>query len=161
MTRRHGLSRLRSMEQGMQFYNTLTRKKEEFVPLEAGTAKMYCCGPTVYNYVHIGNLRAYLFDDILRRALKFNGFKLTHVMNITDVGHLESDADEGEDKMEKGASREGLTVWEIARKYEDAFFEDADRLKIERPEVVCRATEHVPDMVAMIEKLVQNGCAYV
>src|SRR5947207_682281 len=131
-------------ETEMQFYNTLTRRKEQFEPLEPGHVRMYCCGPTVYNYVHIGNLRAYIFDDILRRAIKFNGYKLTHVMNITDVGHLESDADEGEDKMEKGADREGLTVWEIARKYEDAFFEDAKHLNIERPEVVCRATEHVP-----------------
>src|SRR2546427_30070 len=136
----------------MQFYNTLTRKKEEFSPLASGHARMYCCGPTVYNYVHIGNLRAYLFDDVLRRTLKLNGYKLTHVMNITDVGHLESDADEGEDKMETGASREGLTVWEIARKYEDAFFEDAKALNIERPEVVCGATGHVPDMIAMIEQ---------
>src|SRR5438128_2452527 len=98
----------------MHFYNTLTRKKEEFVPLEPAAARMYCCGPTVYNFQHIGNMRAYLFNDVLRRSLRFNGFNVTHVMNITDVGHLESDADEGEDKMEKGATREGLTVWEIA-----------------------------------------------
>ncbi len=145
----------------MQVYNTLTRKKEEFVPLKPGQVGMYCCGPTVYNYVHIGNLRAFIFDDILRRTLKFLGYRLTHVMNITDVGHLESDADEGEDKMEKGALREGLTVWEIARKYEDAFFQDAGNLNIERPEVVCRATEHIPDMIALIERLIANGCAYV
>src|SRR5258708_4888098 len=104
----------------MQLYNTLNRREGKFNPPETGHVRMYCCGPTVYNYVHIGNLRAYLCNDTLRRALLFNGFKLTHVMNITDVGHLESDADEGEDKMEKGASREGLTVWQIARKYEDA-----------------------------------------
>jgi cysteinyl-tRNA synthetase len=145
----------------MQFYNTLSRSKEAFVPLVAGTVGMYCCGPTVYNYVHIGNLRAYIFDDALRRTLRFNGFSLRHVMNITDVGHLESDADEGEDKMEKGASREGLSVWEIARKYERAFFEDASKLNIQTPEVVCRATEHVDDMIALIQKLVDKGCAYV
>src|SRR4051812_47845464 len=115
----------------MQLYNTLTRSKQEFEPIEPGKVKMYCCGPTVYNFSHIGNLRTYVFEDILRRTLKFNTFDVTHVMNITDVGHLESDADEGEDKMEKGAEREGLTVWEIARKYEDAFFADTERLNIE------------------------------
>ncbi len=145
----------------MQFYNTLSRKKEDFGPLVDSNVGMYCCGPTVYNYVHIGNLRAYLFDDILRRALRLNGFNLTHVMNITDVGHLESDADEGEDKMEKGASREGLTVWEIARKYEVEFFRDAAQLNIERPEVVCRATEHIPEMIALIQRLIERGSAYV
>jgi cysteinyl-tRNA synthetase len=145
----------------MQLYNTLTRTKEEFVPLEPGKVRMYCCGPTVYNFAHIGNLRTYVFEDILRRTLKFNGYDVTHVMNITDVGHLESDADEGEDKMEKGAEREGLTVWEIARKYEDAFFEDTRRLNIERPEVVCRATEHIPDMIKLIDEIAAHGAAYV
>jgi len=145
----------------MQFYNTLTRSKEEFVPLEPGKVRMYCCGPTVYNYAHIGNLRAYIFNDTLRRALKFNGYELTHVMNITDVGHLESDADEGEDKMEKGAAREGLSPWEIARKYEAAFFDDIARLNIERPDIVCRATEHVAEMIALIERLVERGYAYI
>ena len=145
----------------MQFYNTLTRKKEEFIPVSRGQVGMYCCGPTVYNFAHIGNLRAYVFEDVLRRAIKFNGFQLKHVMNVTDVGHLESDADEGEDKMEKGASREGLTVWEIARKYEDAFFEDTAKLNIERPEVVCRATEHIPQMIQMIERILEHGCGYI
>jgi cysteinyl-tRNA synthetase len=144
----------------MQLYNTLTRAKEEFVPLDPGKVKMYCCGPTVYNFAHIGNLRTYIFEDILRRTLKFNGFEVTHVMNITDVGHLESDADEGEDKMEKGAEREGLTVWEIARKYEDAFFADTERLNIERPEIVCRATEHIHQMIEMIEEIAGRGAAY-
>jgi cysteinyl-tRNA synthetase len=145
----------------MQLFNTLTRSKEEFIPLDPARVGLYCCGPTVYNFVHIGNLRAYIFDDVLRRALRFNGYNLLHVMNITDVGHLESDADEGEDKMEKGATREGLTVWEIARKYEDAFFHDAKRLNIERPDVVCRATEHIPEMIAMIERLLERGMAYI
>ena len=145
----------------MIIYNTLSRRKEPLEPLSPPKVGLYCCGPTVYNFVHIGNLRAYLFDDVLRRAVKFNGFELTHVMNITDVGHLESDEDEGEDKMEKGAAREGLSPWEIARKYEAAFFEDTARLNIERPEVVCRATEHVPEMIALIERLIENGCAYV
>ncbi len=145
----------------MQFYNTLTRAKEEFVPLDAGKARMYCCGPTVYNFAHIGNLRTYIFEDILRRTLRFNGYDVTHVMNITDVGHLESDADEGEDKMEKGAEREGLTVWEIARKYESAFLEDTARLNIERPEITCRATEHIPEMIGMIKEIMDHGAAYV
>jgi cysteinyl-tRNA synthetase len=145
----------------MQLFNTLTRTKEEFVPLNPPKVGLYCCGPTVYNYVHIGNLRAYIFDDVLRRALRFNGYDVFHVMNITDVGHLESDADEGDDKMEKGAAREGLSVWEIARKYEDAFFADTAQLNIERPEVVCRATEHIAEMIAMVERLLERGYAYV
>src|SRR5262249_17852600 len=125
----------------MQFFNTMTRRKEEFVPLVPGKVGLYCCGPTVYNYLHIGNLRAYVFDDTVRRALKFNGFDVNHVMNITDVGHLESDEDEGVDKMEKGALREGMSVWDIARKYETAALEDMWNLNIEKPEVICRATE--------------------
>jgi cysteinyl-tRNA synthetase len=145
----------------MQFYNTMSRKKEEFVPLTPGEASIYCCGPTVYNYAHIGNLRTYIFEDVLRRALRFNGFKVKHVMNITDVGHLESDADEGEDKMEKGAAREGLSVWDLARKYEGFWLEDMAKLNIERPEVVCRATEHIPDMIALIERILDAGCGYI
>src|SRR5437016_3140901 len=145
----------------MNLYNTLTRKKEELAPIRPGKVGMYCCGPTVYNFVHIGNLRAYIFDDVVRRTLLFNGLNLKHVMNITDVGHLESDADEGEDKMERGATREGLTVWEIARKYENAFFEDADNLNIQRPEVVCRATEHIQEMIDLILRLVDKGAAYI
>jgi cysteinyl-tRNA synthetase len=145
----------------MQLYNTVTRSKEEFVPLEPGRARMYCCGPTVYNYAHIGNLRTYIFEDVLRRALRFNGYQVTHVMNITDVGHLESDADEGEDKMEAGARREGLDVWELARKYENAWLADMAKLNIERPEVICRATEHVADMIALIERILANGYGYI
>jgi cysteinyl-tRNA synthetase len=145
----------------LQLFNTLTRTKEEFIPMNPPVAGMYCCGPTVYNFAHIGNLRSYLFEDTLRRTLKFNGFQVKHVMNITDVGHLESDADEGEDKMEKGAAREGMSVWDIARKYEDAFYHDTDRLNIERPEVSCRATEHVEEMIQLIERLIENGVAYV
>lgn len=145
----------------LQLYNTLTRRKEEFVPIEPGVVRMYCCGPTVYNYAHIGNLRTYLFEDVLRRTLRFNGYKVIHVMNITDVGHLESDADEGEDKMEKGAAREGLSVWDLARKYEAAWLEDMALLNIERPEVICRATEHIQDMIAMIQRLIERGYAYI
>lgn len=144
----------------LRLYNTLSRSIEEFVPLEPGKAGMYCCGPTVYNYAHIGNLRTYVFEDILRRTLRFNGFTPFHVMNITDVGHLESDADEGEDKMEKGARREGLDVWQLARKYEQAWLDDMARLNIERPEVICRATEHVQDMIELVERLLERGYAY-
>ena len=102
-------------------FNTLTRSKEEFIPIESGKAGMYCCGPTVYNFAHIGNLRAYFFEDILKRVLLYNDYDVNHVMNITDVGHLVSDEDEGEDKMEKGSAREGKTVWEIAEFYAEAF----------------------------------------
>jgi cysteinyl-tRNA synthetase len=137
------------------------RKKEVFKPLVKGKVRMYCCGPTVYNYAHIGNLRTYIFEDILRRVLEFNGFKVKHVMNITDVGHLTSDADTGEDKMEIGASREKKTVWDIAEFYTKAFFEDTKRLNILKPTIVCKATEHIKEMIALIQKLEKNGYTYV
>ena len=145
----------------LRLYNTMSRRVEDFEPLEPGKVGMYCCGPTVYNYAHIGNLRTYVFEDVLRRTLRFNGYEVRHVMNITDVGHLESDADEGEDKIEKGARREGLDVWELARKYEVAWLHDMARLNIERPEVICRATEHIPEMIELIQKLLERGYAYV
>lgn len=145
----------------LRLFNTLTRRLEEFEPLEPGKVGMYCCGPTVYNYAHIGNLRTYIFEDVLRRTLRFNGYEVRHVMNITDVGHLESDADEGEDKMEKGARREGLDVWELARKYEAAWLHDMARLNIERPEIICRATEHIPEMIELVQKLLDRGYAYI
>jgi cysteinyl-tRNA synthetase len=142
-------------------YNTMSRRKEEFTPLDPPTAKLYCCGPTVYNYSHIGNLRTYVFEDVLRRALIFNGFKVEHVMNITDVGHMTSDADEGDDKMQTAAQRENKSPWEIARFYEDAFFVDTDRLNIRRPEVTPRATDHVVEMIDLIKRLEANGFTYV
>jgi cysteinyl-tRNA synthetase len=145
----------------LNLYNTLTRTKEEFIPLDPPKVRMYCCGPTVYNFAHIGNLRTYIFEDILRRTLLFNGFEIQHCMNITDVGHLESDSDEGEDKMEKGAMREGVTVWDLARKYEEAWLTDMHRLNIQRPEIVCRATDHVQDMIQLIEKILANGYGYI
>jgi cysteinyl-tRNA synthetase len=148
-------------QMGMRVFNTLTRKKEEFEPIEVGKVGMYCCGPTVYNYAHIGNLRAYIFNDVLRRALELGGYEVKHVMNITDVGHLTSDADEGEDKMLKGAEREGKTVWEIAKYYEEAFFKDAERLGLLRPHVVCRATEHIAEMVEIVKRIEENGFTYV
>ena len=128
------------------FYNTLTRKKEKFQPIDNKEVRIYSCGPTVYYYAHIGNLRAYLFMDNLRRVLRYNGYKLKHVMNITDVGHLVSDADEGEDKMMKAARRENKDPFEIANFYLDAFLKDLEKLNIDKPEIIARATEHIDVM---------------
>ena len=144
----------------MKIYNTLTRKKEEFKPIDEGKVRMYTCGPTVYNYAHIGNLRAYLFMDNLRRVLKYNGYKLKHVMNITDVGHLVSDADEGEDKMMKAARRENKDPYEIAEFYMNAFFKDLDDLNVDRPEIIARATEHIKIMEEYVKKIIENGYTY-
>ena len=142
------------------FYNTLTRKKEEFKPIDEKEIRMYSCGPTVYYFAHIGNLRAYLFMDTLRRVLKYNGYQLKHVMNITDVGHLVSDADEGEDKMLKAARRENKDPFEIAQFYMDAFLKDIDKLNIDRPEIIARATEHIPEMEAYVKQIIANGYTY-
>lgn len=144
----------------MKFYNTLTRSKDEFKELEKGKVRMYSCGPTVYNYAHIGNLRAYIFMDTLRRSLKYNGYSLTHVMNITDVGHLVSDADEGEDKMLKAARRENKDPFEIANFYMDAFLKDIEKLNIDKPEIIARATEHIKDMEEYVKKIIDNGYTY-
>ncbi len=145
----------------LSLYNTLSRRKEVFVPLDPPNVRLYCCGPTVYNYAHIGNLRTYLFEDFLRRTLKFNGYTVEHVMNITDVGHMTSDGDAGDDKMELAAREQQKSPWEIARFYEEAFFIDTDRLNIERPEVTPRATEHVVEMIELIQRLEANGYIYV
>ncbi|MBU3187995.1 cysteine--tRNA ligase [Clostridium bowmanii] len=142
-------------------YNTLTRNKDEFIPYKEGKVGMYTCGPTVYNYAHIGNLRTYIFEDVLKKSLEYVNYKVKHVMNVTDVGHLQSDGDEGEDKMALGASREHKTVWEIAKFYEDSFFEDCTKLNIKRPTIVCRATEHIPDMINLIKILEEKGYTYV
>ena len=144
----------------LTIYNTLTRKKEEFVPIDKKEIRIYSCGPTVYNYAHIGNLRAYLFMDTLRRVLKYNGYNLKHVMNITDVGHLVSDADEGEDKMLKAAKRENKNPFEIADFYTKAFLEDLEKLNIDKPEIIARATEHIPVMEEYVKKIIENGYAY-
>lgn len=144
----------------IQFYNTLTRQKGEFKPLEGNTVRIYSCGPTVYSYAHIGNFRAYIFMDTLRRVLQYNGYELNHVMNITDVGHLESDADEGEDKMEKAARKENKDPYEIAKYYTEIFFRDMQRLQIQRPETIAKATEHIPEMLEFVQGLVKNGYAY-
>jgi len=138
----------------------MTRNKEEFIPANKNKVGMYTCGPTVYNYAHIGNLRTYIFEDALKKSLEYVGYKVKHVMNVTDVGHLQSDGDEGEDKMALGASREHKTVWEIAKFYEDAFFEDCKKLNVKRPTVVCRATEHIEDMIKFVQKLEDRGYTY-
>lgn len=145
----------------MKLYNTLTKKIEEFIPNEEGKVKMYTCGPTVYHFAHIGNLRSYIFEDILEKGLEYIGYDVTRVMNITDVGHLTSDADSGEDKMAKGAKREGKTVYEIADFYTKAFFDDANSLNIRKPEIVERASEHIDTYIKMIEKLLKDDYAYI
>ncbi len=145
----------------MTFYNTMSRRKEPFVPLDPPNVRMYCCGLTVYNYAHIGNLRTYVFEDVLRRALRFNGYHLLHVQNVTDVGHMTTDADAGDDKMEVAARRENKSPWEIARFYEEAARNDFRRLNIEIPEIMPRATEHVLEMIQLIQRLEANGYTYV
>ncbi len=143
------------------FFNTLTRQVEVFNSIEPGKVKLYTCGPTVYNYAHIGNLRTYIFEDILRRALDVFGYNVEHVMNITDVGHLESDADEGDDKMELASKREKKSPWDIAKFYENAFLADCLALNLLPPTVICRATEHISEMQAMVQQLIDKDLAYV
>jgi cysteinyl-tRNA synthetase len=144
----------------LYLYNTLTRQKEEFVPIRPGEVGLYTCGPTVYNFAHIGNLRTYLFEDVLKRVLAYNGYRVTHVMNITDVGHLTGDRDMGEDKMEKGAQREGRTAWDIAELYTRAFKQDIARLNILDPGIWCKATDSIPEQIELIRILEQKGFAY-
>lgn len=144
----------------VKLYNTLTKQKNDFIPLNGNEVRIYSCGPTVYSYAHIGNFRTYIFVDNLRRVLEYNGYILKHVMNITDVGHLESDADEGEDKMEKAAKKEKKSPYEIAEFYTKAFFEDMDKLNIERPEIIAKATEHINDMLEFAKEIVDNGYGY-
>ncbi len=145
----------------IRIYNTLTRSSDEFQPIEAGEVKLYTCGLTVYNYAHIGNLRTYVFEDILKRVLTTAGYRVRHVMNITDVGHLVSDADEGEDKMAVGARREGKTAWEIAEFYQQAFETDLQRLNIIPPDVWCKATEHIDVQIELVSKLEAKGYTYI
>ena len=142
------------------FYNTLTKQKDLFKPIEEGKVKIYSCGPTVYKDATIGNMRTTLLNDTLRRVLKYNGYELKHVMNITDVGHLVSDGDEGEDKMLKSAREEHKSPLEIAEHYTKLFFRDLERLNIETPEVVCKATDHIKEMMEMVQKIMKNGYAY-
>lgn len=141
-------------------YNSLTRAKEEFSPLHPPRVGLYTCGPTVYNYQHVGNYRTYIFEDLLVRTLMLFGYKVQRVMNITDVGHLVSQGDEGEDKMEVGAAREGKTAWEIAKFYTDAFLDDCRQLNLVPPDVLCRATDYIKEQIQLIERLQAKGLVY-
>ncbi len=141
-------------------YNTLTRKKQEFIPMKKGKVGLYTCGPTVYNYAHIGNLRTYIFEDILKRVLLYNGYDVKHVMNITDVGHLTGDRDMGEDKLEVGAKREGKSAWQIAEFYTQAFKNDIKKLNILEPNVWCKATDHIKEQIDLIKILEKKGFTY-
>ena len=145
----------------MQLYNSLSHKKEEFVPNHPDIVKMYTCGPTVYHFAHIGNLRTYIMEDVLEKYLRYQGYPVKRVMNITDVGHLSSDADTGEDKMLKGARREHKTVMEIAKYYTDAFFEDCRKLNIKTPDVVEPATNCIPEFIKLVQGLLEKGYAYL
>jgi cysteinyl-tRNA synthetase len=144
----------------IRLFNTMSRELEAFEPMDAGAVGVYTCGPTVYHHAHIGNLRTYIVSDVLVKVLRLRGYGVRHVMNITDVGHLTSDEDEGEDKMEVGASREGISAWQIAERYTKSFFEQCELLNIRRPDVVCRATDHIAQQIAMIEKLQAGGFVY-
>lgn len=144
----------------LKLFNTLTKKKEEFKPLKNKTVGLYTCGPTVYDYDHIGHAWNYVNSDILRRVLEYDGYKVKHVMNITDVGHLTSDADEGEDKMEKSAKEKGQTAKEIAEYYTKIYLENRHKLNLLEPKVICKATDHIKEMIKLVEKLLDQGFAY-
>lgn len=144
----------------MRLYNTLSRKVEEFKPIVEKCLSFYACGPTVYDFAHIGHIRAYVFNDTLRRIFSYKQYDVKHVMNITDVGHLTDDADEGEDKMEKGARKYGKTVWDLAQYYTDFFFMSMDAMNILRPTIVCKATDHIDEMIALVKILIEKGHAY-
>ncbi|MFN2283990.1 MAG: cysteine--tRNA ligase [Anaerolineae bacterium] len=144
----------------LKLYDTYTRSVREFEPLHPPEVGLYTCGPTVYDYAHIGNLRTYIFEDVLRRALVFNGYTVKHVMNITDVGHLTSDADTGEDRMEKGSRRTGMSAWEIAELYTQEFQADMEHLNIEEPTIWCRATDHIAEQIETVQCIEENGFTY-
>lgn len=144
----------------IQLFDTYTRSLRQFEPLDPSSIGLYCCGPTVYDYAHIGNLRTYIFEDILCRVLEFNGFTVRHVMNITDVGHLTSDADTGEDKMEKGSRRTGQSAWDIAEEYTQAFKDDLRQLNILEPTLWCKATDHIAEQIEMIRCIETKGFTY-
>ena len=150
------------MPRPLALYDTWERSTRPFAPLVPGRpVGLYTCGPTVYDYQHIGNFRTFLFEDLLKRVLRWNGYAVRHVMNVTDVGHLVSDADEGEDKIEKGARRTGKTAWEVAAFYTDAFVADMKRLNLEAPAILCKATDHIAEQVAFVADIERNGFAYV
>ena len=144
----------------LRLYDTYSRSVRDFEPLQPQEVGLYTCGLTVYDYAHVGNLRTYIFEDILRRVLELNGYSVKHVMNITDVGHLTSDADEGEDRMEKGSRRTGMTAWEIAELYTQEFQKDFERLNILEPVVLCRATDHIAEQIEMIRCIEEKGYTY-
>lgn len=144
----------------MRLYNTLSRKVEEFKPIVEQSLSFYACGPTVYDFAHIGHIRAYVFNDTLRRIFEYKKYDVKHVMNITDVGHLTDDADAGEDKMEKGARKYGKTVWDLAQYYTDFFFTSMDAMNILRPTTVCKATDHITEMIDLVKILIEKGHAY-
>lgn len=144
----------------LRLYNSLTRSVDEFKPMDPPKVGLYTCGPTVYNYLHVGNWRTYVFEDVFRRALVLLGFQVRHVMNITDVGHLTSDADSGEDKLEVGGAREGKTAWEVAKFYTEAFLSDSRALGLAPPDVLCRATDHIPEQIELCRRLEDRGFLY-
>jgi cysteinyl-tRNA synthetase len=145
----------------LSLYNTAVRAQVPFTPMQPGVVNVYCCGPTVYNFAHIGNLRTYVFEDLLRRTLDYLDYRVNHIVNITDVGHLTSDADTGEDKMEKGAAREGKSVWDIAEFYTQAFYKDWERLNLIPPTRWTKATDHIAEQIALVKTLEEKGFAYV
>lgn len=149
------------MSSPLYLYNTLHKRKEEFIPLDPPNVGFYSCGPTVYHYAHIGNLRTMIMSDILKRVLMYDGYHVTHIMNITDVGHLVSDGDEGEDKMEKGAAREGKSVWDVAKFYTDAFLQDIQAINLLPPTRFTKATEHIEEQIELIKTLEEKGFTYV
>ncbi|KPK71541.1 hypothetical protein AMJ82_00860 [candidate division TA06 bacterium SM23_40] len=144
----------------LRLYNTMTRSVDQFRPIEEGKVGLYACGLTVYNYAHIGNLRTYVFEDVLRRVLALDGYEVKHVMNVTDVGHLVSDADTGEDKMEVGSQREGRSAWELADFYFEAFRKDMARLSLLEPDIWCKATEHIEEQIELVRGLEERGFTY-
>ncbi|MBN2653145.1 MAG: cysteine--tRNA ligase [Spirochaetales bacterium] len=144
----------------MKLFNTATRTKELFHSINDNKVGMYCCGPTVYNYAHIGNLRTYIFEDLLRRALELDGYEINHVMNVTDVGHLTGDGDDGEDKMVKSSREKKMSVWDIADFYTKAFFHDTQRLNIKYPSIACKATDHIQEMIDLVTRLEEKGYTY-
>ncbi|MGL1892661.1 MAG: cysteine--tRNA ligase [Spirochaetaceae bacterium] len=145
----------------IKLYNTSGREVSKFLPIKEGAVSIYCCGPTVYNFAHIGNLRTYFFEDILVKTLAFNGLDVNHCMNVTDVGHLTDDGDDGEDKMIKAAREKGMDVYDIAKFFEEAFFEDSKLLNIQKPNTICRATKHIGDMIKLVKGLEEKGFTYI
>ena len=146
---------------GLKLFNTMGRELQDFLPITKNEVSIYACGPTVYNYAHIGNLRTYIFEDVLKRALIYLGYKVKHMMNITDVGHLTDDGDSGEDKMEKSAREAGKTAWEIAEYYTEAFFKDTETLNIIKPDIVTKATDYINEMIDLIKRLEEKGYTYI